>query len=80
MVASGRWLSVAHPGACLGSVPMSQPDTGRRTVAALRAAGVTVHIGAALEDVDDAHAAARVASVAPWTRFARLHREFTSDS
>ena len=79
----GGFWALAFGGApkpVLGSVPMSQPDTGRRAVVALRGAGVSVHIGAVLEDVDDAHAAARVASVAPWTRFARLHRQFTSDS
>lgn len=68
------------PKPVLGSVPMSQPDTGRRAVVALRGAGFKVHIGTALEDVDDAHAAARVASIAPWTRFARLHRELTWES
>jgi len=68
------------PKPVLGSVPMSQSDTGQRAVAALRAAGLTVHIGEELEDVDDADAAARVAAVAPLTRFARLHRELTSNS
>ena len=79
----GGFWALAFGGAprrVLGSVPMSQPDTGRRTALALREAGISVHIGAVLEDVDDAHAAARVAALAPMTRFARLHRQFTSDA
>lgn len=55
----------------LRTVPMSRPDTGARTAAALRAIGL--HVGSLLElsDVDTMADAVRVAAQAPATRFAQ---------
>ncbi|MGL4745684.1 MAG: DUF2064 domain-containing protein [Dermatophilaceae bacterium] len=58
----------------LSGVPMSRPDTGRLTAAALAAAGTPARFTVTLRDIDipaDAHAAA---AVAPGTRFARAWR------
>jgi glycosyltransferase A (GT-A) superfamily protein (DUF2064 family) len=51
----GWWvLGVTDPGMshCLRSVPMSQPDTGALTLAALCAKGINVRLVAELADVD----------------------------
>jgi glycosyltransferase A (GT-A) superfamily protein (DUF2064 family) len=51
----GWWvLGVTNPGMshCLRSVPMSQPDTGALTLAALCAKGINVRLVAELADVD----------------------------
>ncbi len=56
----------------LVGVPMSRPDTGRRTVDALRAGGRRVDAVARLTDVDEAAAADAVAHDCPGSRFAIL--------
>jgi glycosyltransferase A (GT-A) superfamily protein (DUF2064 family) len=55
----------------LRSVPMSQPDTGQRTLSALRDIGLRVSLLPALSDVDTMSDAVQVAAVAPTSRFAR---------
>ena len=55
----------------LRTVPMSRPDTGARTLAALRATGLSVSLLPSLSDVDTMADAVRVAAQAPATRFAR---------
>ncbi len=56
MAADGGWwlLGVRDPvtAQCLVTVPMSQPDTGALTLAALRGTGVSVHQVCAMRDVD----------------------------
>jgi glycosyltransferase A (GT-A) superfamily protein (DUF2064 family) len=54
----------------LAGVPMSTPDTGRHTLAALRGAGLRVGLLPALRDVDDWTDALAVAAQAPATHFA----------
>ncbi|MGL5864309.1 MAG: TIGR04282 family arsenosugar biosynthesis glycosyltransferase, partial [Dermatophilaceae bacterium] len=74
----GWWVLVTcdpHQAEALADVPMSRPDTGRLTVAALTAAGSPPELTVTLRDVDvpdDAHA---VAALAPQTRFARAWRQ-----
>lgn len=51
-------------------VPMSRPDTGERTLAALRKAGLRVGALPELTDVDTAADARNVAASAPRSRFA----------
>jgi len=58
----------------LRDVPMSTPDTGRHTVAALRARGLTVAYAELLRDVDTADDAWAVAAEAPGGRFAAAVR------
>jgi glycosyltransferase A (GT-A) superfamily protein (DUF2064 family) len=51
----GWWLLGLHDpefAECLRKVPMSQPDTGERSLQALRAAGLRVRLLATLADVD----------------------------
>jgi glycosyltransferase A (GT-A) superfamily protein (DUF2064 family) len=55
----------------LRTVPMSRPDTGARTLAALRANGLSVSPLPLLSDVDTMADAVRVAAQAPRTRFAQ---------
>lgn len=55
----------------LRTIPMSQPDTGARTLAALRANGLSVSPLPSLSDVDTMADAVRVAAQAPATRFAQ---------
>lgn len=55
----------------LRTVPMSQPDTGARTLAALRANGLSVSLLPSLSDVDTMTDAVQVATQAPTTRFAQ---------
>ena len=56
----------------LAGVPMSRPDTGDLTLAALRSAGLTVELAEELTDVDEPDDLTTVAAVAPGTRFAEL--------
>jgi rSAM/selenodomain-associated transferase 1 len=74
--ADGGWwtLGLRRPAhaAALRGVPMSTPDTGRATLAALRARGLAVAVLPVLRDVDtaaDAHAVA--AQCPPGGRFPR---------
>jgi uncharacterized protein len=53
---------------CLEHVPMSRPDTGARTMSALR--GHNIALLPELSDVDDMATARAVARIAPRTRFA----------
>jgi hypothetical protein len=55
----------------LRTVPMSRPDTGARTAAALRRIGLHVGRLSELSDVDTMADAVRVAAQAPASRFAR---------
>jgi glycosyltransferase A (GT-A) superfamily protein (DUF2064 family) len=69
----GWWaLGLRDPraAAVIAAVPTSRPDTGERTVHALRSAGLRVGLLPELTDVDTAADATAVARVAPWTRFA----------
>ncbi|MFB9565386.1 DUF2064 domain-containing protein [Saccharopolyspora hordei] len=72
----GSWwvIGFRDPAAArlLASVPTSRPDTGTRTLAALRAAGLRVALLPELTDVDTMDDALRVADEAPWTRFASV--------
>lgn len=56
MALDGGWwvlgVQEATTAACLGRVPMSRPDTGAVTLAALRDTGITVNLVAELADVD----------------------------
>jgi len=77
----GWWVLVTvhpHQAAALPGVPMSRPDTGRRTAAALAAAGAAPVAGPELRDVDDAHDAHAVAAEAPGTRFAQRWRDLVA--
>jgi glycosyltransferase A (GT-A) superfamily protein (DUF2064 family) len=69
----GWWMlglrDPAH-GALLRGVPMSRVDTGERTQAALREAGLRVAFAPPLRDVDTIADAYAVAAEAPRTRFA----------
>ena len=71
-VDGGFWALAlgSAPAAFLAEVPMSQSDTGQRTVQHLCELGFRVRWGPRLEDVDDAGSAQRVAALAPQTRFA----------
>jgi len=68
-------LAVADAAPALTRVPMSRPDTGRATRAALVATGLRVRSAATLRDVDTAADAAYVAATAPGTRFAAAWRQ-----
>lgn len=76
--ADGGWwaLGLRDPRAAslLAGVPTSQADTGDRTVAALRGAGLRVVLLPELTDVDTAADAIAVAGIAPATRFAATVR------
>ncbi len=77
-VDGGWWvLATTHPhqASVLAGVPMSRPDTGRLTAAALTAAGHAPVAGPLLRDVDHVEDADEVAAAAPGTRFARVWRE-----
>jgi hypothetical protein len=56
------------PGLMLG-VPMSEPDTGRTQLGRLIQAGLRIHLAPELVDVDTITDAARVARLAPASRF-----------
>ena len=64
----------------LRDVAMSRSDTGERTLAALRRLGLRVALLPTLTDVDTFADAARVASIAPHTEFARTVRNLLSDN
>lgn len=69
----GWWaLGLRDPRAAepVADVPMSQDDTGERTLRALRSAGLRVEVLPWLTDVDIAEDAIAVAHQAPHTRFA----------
>lgn len=69
----GWWaLGFVDPrhGAVLRGVPMSRPDTGEATLAALRAAGLRVELLPELTDVDQMADARRVAAHLPGSEFA----------
>jgi hypothetical protein len=69
----GWWaLGLRRPAdaALVAEVPTSRPDTGERTLAALRAAGLRVTLLPSLSDVDVAADVPAVAAAAPGSRFA----------
>ncbi|MCX6463774.1 MAG: DUF2064 domain-containing protein, partial [Pseudonocardiales bacterium] len=69
----GWWaLGLRDPrrAALVAPVPTSRADTGSRTLAALRAAGLRVDLLPELADVDTAADAVAVAALDPTTRFA----------
>ena len=76
--ADGGWwvLGLRDPQAAqvLAHVPTSRPDTGRRTLHALRAAGLRVVLAPTLRDVDTAADAVAVSRAAAGTRFAAAVR------
>ncbi len=77
----GWWVLVTtHPrqARVLAGVPMSRPDTGRLTAAALRYAGADPLGGPLLRDVDEVEDARAVAAAAPDSRFAREWRELVA--
>jgi hypothetical protein len=74
----GGWWGLAlrdpaHADALRG-VPTSRPDTGRRTLAALRGRGLRVALLPELSDVDTFDDALEVAAACPHTRFAEAVR------
>lgn len=74
----GWWALALRTPDCarvLTEVPMSTVDTFTRTLAALRAEGLTVAIGGRLRDVDTAEDAWAVAADCPDSRFAAAVRE-----
>lgn len=75
LAADGGWwaLGLRRPtdAHVLATVPMSRPDTGSRTLAALRTAGLRVEHLPMLSDVDTMADAILVATQAPESRFAR---------
>ncbi len=78
----GWWVLVTtHAGqaAVLSGVPMSRPDTGRLTAAALAADGHPAATTRALRDVDLPADAEAVAAQAPGTRFAATWRSLARD-
>ncbi|MET0190327.1 MAG: DUF2064 domain-containing protein [Pseudonocardia sediminis] len=77
----GWWiLGLREPrrAALLADVPMSCDDTGARTLAALRAAGLRVATVPELTDVDTADEAVEVAALVPGSRFAASVDALTS--
>jgi glycosyltransferase A (GT-A) superfamily protein (DUF2064 family) len=79
-VDGGWWVLVtthARQAVVLAGVPMSRPDTGRLTAAALAAAGHPPTIAVTLRDVDLPEDAEVVAALAPGTRFATAWRELS---
>jgi hypothetical protein len=79
LAADGGWWTLglndaAHAGALRG-VPMSTPDTGRLTLAALEARGLRVAMLPVLRDVDTAADARAVAAAC---RTGRFHRAVTT--
>ncbi len=78
----GWWVLVTtHPSqaAVLTGVPMSQPDTGRLTAAALTAVGAAPQDAPTLRDVDEAGDAIAVAAEFPHTAFAREWGRLTGE-
>ena len=77
----GWWVLVtthAAQAAVLAGVPMSRPDTGRLTAAALEADGHPATATVVLRDVDLPDDAEAVAHLAPHTRFAEAWRSLTA--
>lgn len=73
----GWWvLALREPARadCLRGVSMSRADTGEQTLSALQRAGLTVQLASELRDVDVVDDAEAVASLAPYTAFARRFR------
>ncbi|MGG5258154.1 TIGR04282 family arsenosugar biosynthesis glycosyltransferase [Phycicoccus avicenniae] len=73
----GWWVLVTtdpRQAAVLTGVPMSRPDTGRLTAAALAAAGHPAVTAATVRDVDLPEDAEAVAALAPGSRFAAAWR------
>ena len=73
----GWWVLVTthpHQARVLAGVPMSRPDTGLLTAAALTAAGHAPVGAPRLRDVDEVEDAHAVAAEAPHTRFAEVWR------
>lgn len=80
-VDGGWWvlaLNEPEAAACLRGVPMSSPETGARTLDALREAGLSVALAPRMRDVDVAADAEAVAELAPWTEFAHRWRSVRS--
>jgi glycosyltransferase A (GT-A) superfamily protein (DUF2064 family) len=79
----GWWVLVTTQAAqatVLAGVPMSRPDTGRLTAAALAADGHPATATVVLRDVDVPDDARAVADLAPHTRFAEAWRGLTAGS
>lgn len=78
LATDGGWwaLGLRDPrhAALVAGVPTSRDDTGPRTLDALRAAGLRVHLLPTLSDVDTVDDARAVAAHAPGTRFAAAVR------
>jgi len=74
--ADGGWwaLGLRNPANAhvLRDVPMSQPDTGARTLSALHGIGLEVEILPVMSDVDTMDDAVTVAAQAPNSRFAKV--------
>lgn len=70
----GGWWALGvrdpHVASAIAGVPTSRPDTGDRTIHALRSAGLRVELLPVLTDVDTFADALLVAGTAPRTRFA----------
>ncbi|MET3805023.1 rSAM/selenodomain-associated transferase 1 [Nakamurella sp. UYEF19] len=79
----GWWTLGLRSGAdarVLHAVPMSQDDTGTRTLEALRSLGLRVALLPTLTDVDAFPDAVRVGRQAPTTRFASHVRQLLADN
>lgn len=83
LATDGGWwaLGLRDPAAAalVADVPTSRADTGERTLAALRAAGLRVALLPELTDVDTAADALTVAADAPHSRFAAAVRALPPD-
>jgi glycosyltransferase A (GT-A) superfamily protein (DUF2064 family) len=80
-VDGGWWVLVtthAHQAGVLAGVPMSRPDTGRLTAAALTDTGHPPALADLLRDVDEVDDAHAVAAEAPGTRFAQRWRDLVA--
>ena len=81
-VDGGWWVLVtthAAQATVLAGVPMSRPDTGRLTAAALAADGNPASATVVLHDVDLPEDAEAVAGLAPHSRFAKTWRSLTAE-
>ena len=78
----GFWaLGMSRPrGDVIRGVPMSQPDTGARQLAALARAGMSVELLRTLRDVDLADDARAVAAQLPGSGFARVVATASAES
>ena len=78
----GFWaLGMSRPrGDVVRGVPMSQPDTGARQLAALARAGMSVELLRTLRDVDLADDARAVAAQLPGSGFARAVASASAES